>query len=311
MQPQEIPQNVGGKASRFPYWVMLCVMAPLFITNVFHLLHVSSFDSLFTQFIFDIGFLSIAAAYGFGGTQWVLERQRTAGLPVYAAVAVGVLSFLFWRERLFLYQPVLAMMDKPSTYTEMWQIRIALLLPDYVILALLTLFFIWLLFRLLRGRGQPEVGAADLRGRSILISGLFAWAWAAAVLSVAVSKDGGLSRSLEFSETGDFLVILGGYLFVVVLFALPAFLGAVFGLPANMPVARVRRLWVTSTLAMLVSAAVWYAVFYLALQVNDRLLDFYRMSFSSLWWLALVILLWQVAATLLCRLIVRALMRPR
>jgi hypothetical protein len=180
--------------------------------------------------------------------------------------------------------------------------------------ALITLFSIWLVFRLLRRRERSEIGAVNLRGRAILISGLFAWAWAVAAQSTALSMargmfGGGLLEAVANAQ--QISAFFGGYLIGCAFFTLPALLGIVFGLPANMPAARVGRLWVTSTLAMLINAAVWYAVLKSALHINDKLLDFYKVNFSSLWWLTLVILMWQVSATLLCRLIVRALMRPR
>ena len=327
MQPQEIPQNVEGKASRFPYWVMLCVMAPNIAYAIIpiieygpHILHALRFLLTYTSY------LVIAAVYGFGGTQWMLERRRTAGLPVYAAVCIGILSVLISKvwgflDR-FLFKSIVSMMmgtiDEPS-YTETLEIEKisnALLLPHYVMQALITLFSIWLVFRLLRGRERPEIGAMNLRGRAILISGLFAWAWTVAAQSTVLSMargvfGGGLLEAVADADAQQISAFFGGYLIGCAFFTLPALLGIVFGLPANMPAARVGRLWITSTLAMLINAAVWYAVFNFALHINDKLLDFYKVNFSSLWWLALVILLWQVSATLLCRLIVRALMRLR
>jgi hypothetical protein len=294
MQPQEVQQKARRNAGPFPYQAMFCVLVPAMVFAVFTLKTLSaSVDAgrlmMPVAVSVEISFLVIAAAYGLGGTQGMLERRRAAGLPFYAALYLGVLSILLGAGWFLLLE---------KYFSFLWVYWI-FAIPAYALQPLLTLLAIWLVFRLLHGREQPETGEVDLRRRAVLIFALFAWSWVTIALGMAVIYYA-LMIIAVFYKMNPTVIYLTYLLYVMtsIVFALPAFLGAVVGLPERMSAVRVGRLWLASLLAVLVclAMAILLAVLYLR---RD-------MSFGLFLLLSVI---WLVLSALLCRQIPRVLMR--
>ncbi|MGC1549196.1 MAG: hypothetical protein WA777_11775, partial [Rhodanobacter sp.] len=162
---------------------------------------------------------------------------------------------------------------------------------------------VWLVFRLLRKREVPALHPVELRWRALLILTLFVWSWVLVITQLALpavvvylavyGNDAGLLT----------LSIYAGSIGLIV----PAFLGALLGLPGTMSATRPPRLLLTSVVVTLASALAMVAVTYAMVHIGS-IFDGFNPGHA---FTAFVALVWFVASTLLCWLLVKALTRKQ
>jgi hypothetical protein len=298
----------AAKASSFPYLVMFYVILVHLLLDalgVFSLLHLryehARDMALYMTLGSNIGFLVIYAAFSLAFTQWLLERRRIAGLPGYAPICMVVLSAVLSIGWGFGTAFLLRFLNQMLAGDLSVVVTISVLIR-YVMLPVLLWFSIWPIFQLFRDRAVPAAGPSQSRGLALLIFTLFAWSWVMLVLALTVP----MGASYFSSESLDPSVLyLAPYAGSFVL-ALPAFLGALLGLPSKMPTAQPLRMWGVATLAMVVCAVVMVAASFAAAVL---LVHFDRGADVSVSAGALVTLVWFAVSTPLCWLSVKLLIR--
>ncbi|MBE1161935.1 hypothetical protein [Dyella acidiphila] len=295
---------------------MLCVVIAHLLLDalgIYSILHLAALagdddhdryvDAFYMALGNDIGFLVISAAFSLAGAQWMLERRRVAGLPGYAAACMGVLSAVLGLAWSFVSAHLIRTLALALASTTSMQVAMTIsVLIGYTVAPLLVLFSIWLPFRLWRAKEIPAVGLVDLRARGLLLFGLFAWSWVMLVLGFTIP-----AAAIYYASSGldPALVHIGPYAGSMVL-ALPAFLGALIGLPRSMPAVRPVRIWLAALLAMLVSAIAMVAVAFVAVELM-RVIS--GSAAQSMGMSAAVAFAWLVIATPLCWLVVKGLTR--
>ena len=126
---------------------------------------------------------------------------------------------------------------------------------------------ILLMFRLFRRYQLTVSFPMELRGRALLIFTLFSWSWIVAMLNLAMPMAAAFYAEQDIDQATVYLAPLAGS-FVLVL---PAFLGALLGLPTRMPFTRPVRLWLAATSAVLISAVAMVGVTYAAVRLAEAL----------------------------------------
>lgn len=310
-------QYSKAKASSFPYVVMLCVvlvqliLSALSIAFVLHKApspgdagQIQKAATLYMTLGSSIGFLVMSAAFSLAGTQWMLERRNVAELPRIAAVCIAGLCGALSAAWGFLVAFLMGIAASNMAWTTLVHVVFPFQkLLGCVIPELLILFSVWLVFRLFRRQEVPMAGMADLRGRALLVFGLLSWWWIMPVLSFVVPV--AAMRFLDVdADANPMTLFLGPYAGSMVL-ALPAFLGAMFGFPVRMHVVRPTRLCFTAALAMLVNILVLMALAAVAAMLSYAMDNDAKPGIGIA---VLVQLVWLAASTLLCRLLVKALM---
>lgn len=303
-------QNIRNKASSFPYLVMLCVTVAHALLQgvlIFSILHRAMPDEsehlrntmLYMSLGSDISFQVIYAAFSLGFTQWWLEHRCIAGLPGYAPVSAGILSVVLGGAWGF----AAALLTRHIAQTLMGSAGMSFaltvsVLVGYVVGPLLLIFSMWLVFHLLRSQEKSAAGPVELRGRALLIFTLFAWSWVMLVLAISMPAFGAYFSSDDIDPT---LLHLGPYAGSFGLI-LPAFFGALLGLPRSMPTARPVFLWLAATVAVLVSAIAMVVSAFVAVRVAMLLGVDVQPTISLAVWTAVA---WFAISTPLCWVLVR------
>ncbi|TCV96399.1 hypothetical protein EC912_102750 [Luteibacter rhizovicinus] len=301
------------KPSLLPYAVMLAIILvnlafdAISVYRVFHMPDMSGDDSFAQRALYSVlgnEFVAmvVSVAFSVACTQWLMERRRIGGLPGYAAICIGVgyavlsvlLSFAWW----FITQAI----TKNAGTVGMNVLVVVNAIAGHILKMLFAVLPVLLVFRLLRKYETPASHPADLRWRALLIFSLFAWSWVLLIMQFAVPVGLSLGASYGYDSGMLPLAVYAGSTGLV----LPAFIGGLLGLPKTMPLTRPLRLLLASVAAWVVCALVMVGSTYVMVRIGQAVVDYFRpgVGFS-----ALVALIWFVVSILLCRLVVKALVR--
>ena len=271
--------SARAKASSFPYTVMLCVVLVRLLLDGFGLYRAMirpvepGYEhyravALYTALGTNISFLLLLAAFSLAATQWVLERRRIAGLTTYAAAGIALLSTALSIAWIFGSGFLLRMAVEKLVGSAGMRLAVTVnVLSSYIMEPMLVVLSILLMFRLFRRYQLTVSFPMELRGRALLIFTLFSWSWIVAMLNLAMPMAAAFYAEQDIDQATVYLAPLAGS-FVLVL---PAFLGALLGLPTRMPFTRPVRLWLAATSAVLISAVAMVGVTYAAVRLAEAL----------------------------------------
>ena len=306
-------QSAKEKPSSFPYVVMLAVMVVGLAFATFAVYRWQNLSTgmddarrlgvLYVMLGSGLAGLVISAAFALGCTQWMIERRHLAGLPEYAAVAIGVLKGLLGFALMFAWQMAeRRLLGAYGHYTGMQLVAILGLILDHLIAVAAVMVSIGLAFSVLREQAIPaSPQPAELRGRALLMFTLFAWSWLLVIAQWTAPTTMQLYRAASDAlPLVPYVVSIG--------LVLPVLLGGLLGLPRTMPLTRPFRLWLTGTLAVLV-CALTMAVVVIVMVGFGRSLGKYFVPITA--FSALVAVVWFVVSTLLCWLLVKVLFRTQ
>ena len=312
-------QSAKVKASWFPYAVVIAVVVVSLVFAAigfysWHKMQATMGDSdrsisiLFIMLGNDLVSLAISVAFGLGYTQWLLERHRIAGLPGYAAVCIGVLKLLLGFAVAFLWQILVhALMLAYGHSTGMVLITVMNTVLGHLISMADVIVPIWLVFLVLRGRAIPaSPHPVELRGRALLMFTMFAWSWLLILAQVASPMMGPVAVQLV-DDSGVLASPLSPYVGSLALL-LPAFLGALIGLPRSMPTTRPFRVWLSASLAVLLCMVAMVVITFAAVRIAALISEDYQ---PGIGFCAFIALLWFLVSIPLCGLLVRSLTREQ
>ncbi|RUL72698.1 hypothetical protein [Dyella choica] len=244
-----------------------------------------------------------SVAVGLAGAQWLGER-RGAGLPWYVAASVAVIHALLAAAFNYGWQSLLhGLMTGASWAQVQWLVFVGGVLGRVVTVVTIMLP-LWVAFRVFRARPWSEREVGSLRWRSVLVFVLLVWAWHLLLLQWLLPATMAASKVYGIDPGFSSLWINAGSL----IFVMPAFIAALMAWPENMPSARVPRALFASVLATVATI-----VSMLAIALGGAgVLSILRLEIVRTWATGaslVMTVLWLGAATWLCLLVAKMLMR--
>jgi MFS family permease len=306
-------QSFKAKPSLLPYAVMLAIFLvnlafdAISIYRLFHMPTLSDDEAVVQRVLYIMlgsrfGAMVLSMATGAACTQWLMERRRVPVMPGYTAMCIGVAYALFSVVLNLLWWFITQAITKSLSGVALHMMVVVNVIAGLLLTVLCAILPVLLVFRLLRKHEKPAVLSVELRPRALLIFTLFVWSWVLVAMQFAVPAAASLGAAYGV-DSG--LLPLAAYAGSIML-VLPAFLGALFGLPGTMPSARPLRLWIASLAASVACALAMVLLTNAMLRIGKAMLDDFEPTQG---FAALVALVWFVVSVLLCGLLVRVLVR--
>ncbi|MBB3228687.1 MFS family permease [Luteibacter sp. Sphag1AF] len=308
-------QNSETRAATLPYTAALAIIVVNLIFTclaVYRILHMQSpslddegrYHVLVTLAGSEVVSMVLSVALAIGTTQWFVERRGMMSPPGYAAALIGlgyailgaVLPLAWWAA-------------SHSFVQQMASSSISLLVTVNFVVGLAlkaigVILPVWLVFHLLRKHERPTQPPYSMRLRALLIFTLLVWAWVLSVAQFAVPAAMAMAPYYGYNfDSAPLIACVGSFGFV-----LPAFIGALLGLPRQPQHTRPLRLLLASVVVFLVSVLVLVGLTYALLRIAVAVNAGFEPTTG---FVAFIWLIWFVLSVALSGLLVRGLTRER